>query len=1094
MARHAKKRYEKKPRYEKKAHYEKKPRHAEKKPIPVKWIVVSIVSAVVVLLVVTAILLIQNGLLDTIAGVLDASSEQSSQAESTGPSSGQEESSQTDPTQPQPLTPSGNFARPEQMRGAWLTPGVDYLLNDSDTADTVKQQIDAAFATLKEWQFNTVILPMMKGDQALYPSPSYSRVALADFDPLAYILQSARDSGLYVYGVLDCHVEEENGLDPTVPADMEKILREAAAAAGAYAFDGYLIEDYSYALGKTGNQEAYEAAAAGVELDQFTADRLTAMVAGVVQEVRKVSRDLYVGLLSNGVWAHKRVDERGSDTNGIYEDMTDGHADTLSWVQDKLVDFVLVRDYSSTSHSTASFSSILDWWSAVCRQADMPLYIAHAANRLGSENRGWNSSDQLAKQYLACLEKDNWLGSAFESLATLKKDPSGAMTMLIKAMDGSFMDDYVSNTLTISTPAKTTYTTYESKLAFSGSCNPNFPLTVNGEPVELTEHGYFNLNYDLKVGLNTYKFEQNGKVITYKITYELQLLQSVDPAKNLTMDGGSVLIINAIVRKGSTAYAMIGGTRVPMKEAPLQSEDATDQNSDFINYSGSYTLPAGIEGQAQKLGNVEVFASYNGTTKSLKGGAVTVEALPISGGNDTPLPPVVGDLPVIPPSSGGETITSGEVILITSDYAETFDGSTTDDYSRPVNAYLPKGTTDKLVRTVGSYYLLGSGRRVYTKDAKKYDSSAFTANTLAIDSARVEASYTRLDLKASWRIPYNVQLLPQDYYKLSSGVQPQYNISSKPAVLVADAQQTDYVDITFYYTTSVGAAPDFSGSPIIKSAEWIKGEDNTYILRLHLNKKGGFYGYSVVWDKEGVLHFSFKHPAVTSANSSSKKLSGVKIAIDPGHGANSGNHVENNTTEKALTLKYSLLLRDKLEELGATVVMSRTTDVNPAMEARTNMARNNGTDLLLSIHMNAGGGQGASYHYFNEYSYLVAQRMYEYVRKVEDSYGLGKRSVPVTWSPFFLARVHDTAAVLVECGFYDNATNAELLLNPTYQEKFTTAMVEGILDYFARISPAARTETSADTTATAQSDTLAPLTVSGWFMPLWDKGGRRWAA
>ncbi|HBT66017.1 MAG TPA: N-acetylmuramoyl-L-alanine amidase, partial [Ruminococcaceae bacterium] len=54
-----------------------------------------------------------------------------------------------------------------------------------------------------------------------------------------------------------------------------------------------------------------------------------------------------------------------------------------------------------------------------------------------------------------------------------------------------------------------------------------------------------------------------------------------------------------------------------------------------------------------------------------------------------------------------------------------------------------------------------------------------------------------------------------------------------------------------------------------------------------------------------------------------------------------------------------MLLRDKLVSKGATVVMTRTGDTlpdnalsPPSMYARTNFARNNYTDLFISIHMN----------------------------------------------------------------------------------------------------------------------------------------------
>lgn len=41
-------------------------------------------------------------------------------------------------------------------------PGVDYLVSGKETAAQVRQQIDAAFASLKEWEFNTLLLPLLK--------------------------------------------------------------------------------------------------------------------------------------------------------------------------------------------------------------------------------------------------------------------------------------------------------------------------------------------------------------------------------------------------------------------------------------------------------------------------------------------------------------------------------------------------------------------------------------------------------------------------------------------------------------------------------------------------------------------------------------------------------------------------------------------------------------------------------------------------------------------------------------------------------------------------------------------------------------------
>ena len=1047
-------------------------RHAKKKQLPVRWIVTSIVSVAAVGLVIVGILLVNNGVLDALAGIFTASSSNgSSTPESSGVSSAPSAPDSSDPSsdsssEPEPPPPliegSGNYARPEQMRGVWLAPGVDYLVSGKETAAQVRQQIDAAFASLKEWEFNTLLLPLLKDGKALYPSGVYESLPLKeengeDFDPLAYILECARKEGVFIYGILDCHVGEENGWDPTLEADREKIKNAAAEAAARYAFDGYLIEDYGYAYQRTGSEEAHQQQAPELDFNQFMSNCIKEAVTAAIQAVRTVNRDYYVGLLSGAVWAHSSVDERGSGTRGFYEEFTDGHADTLNWLDDGLFDFVLVKDYGSTNLSTANFNTVLDWWNQVAKERQLPLYIAHASDRVGSSDTGWNGTDQLSRQYLSCQGASQWQGSAYTSLAALKKS-TASTTLLLKAMRGEVNEEYIAKELTITTPNKQSFTTLESKVAFQGMANPYFPLTVNGKAVTLSEIGYFGLEFDLSIGKNTFTFEQNGKKLVFTVTYEIQVIKSVSPTANTAGDGGTVQILNCIAYKGSTVYAMVNGKKIPMTARPIQPDEESGEDlSDYENFAGEYTLPAGIIGKEQDLGAVTFYASCKGLSKSMTGGRLTVNALPEPDKPEEPdLPGVIGDLQTIAPSTGGgETLATGKVVVITADYAETFTGSTTDDYSRPTNAYLPKGTTDRYVNKVGSYYLLGSGRRVYVKDAAVYNTEDFAANTVNITDFQAYDSRTAMTVTPNWRIPYNVQLLPQKYYRDTLSGKPDYAVNRT-------GQTTEYVDLTFYYTTAVGAAPDVSGSPLFSKAEWIKEEDNSYILRLTLKKKGAFYGYSVVWDNDGSLRFSFKHAPDIAGNPADQPLKGLTIVLDPGHGgASSGTGTGHNDGlyEKTLTLTYGLLLRDKLEALGATVKMTRTTDMLPdngTMQPRVDAARNNGTDLFMSIHMNgvsSPSASGATMHYFYEYSYQIAQAVYDRMRAVEKNYdGLGNRASPCWWSPFYVTRFTDCPSILIECGFMTNPLNLDLLVNPSYQDRLTQAIAEGVVDYFRALS------------------------------------------
>lgn len=84
----------------------------------------------------------------------------------------------------------------------------------------------------------------------------------------------------------------------------------------------------------------------------------------------------------------------------------------------------------------------------------------------------------------------------------------------------------------------------------------------------------------------------------------------------------------------------------------------------------------------------------------------------------------------------------------------------------------------------------------------------------------------------------------------------------------------------------------------------------------------------------------------------------VKIYLDAGHGGNDPGAIYHGYKEKDLNLEAVLYIGKRLEELGAEVGYSRTTDINPG-EVYSRGTKAKGYNYFLSIHCNAGGGSGA---------------------------------------------------------------------------------------------------------------------------------------
>ncbi|MBQ9963800.1 MAG: N-acetylmuramoyl-L-alanine amidase [Clostridia bacterium] len=1018
-------------------------KHVKDEQTTAMWKIIAIVGASVAALAIILFILAYGGVLDAVSSLFG-------NGEDTGTTQTTLPTTTTTSTPP----PAPVYRKPDTMNGMWLTPGRDYYLSEKNTGAAVQKQIDSAFEAAESWAFNTLLLPLDIEDdtRVIYPStvaafPEFTDADGKEFDPVTYAITKARERNMYTYVVLDLHVRDGEEWDPRTDLGSQRILKMVEEAAVRYKVDGFFISGFAFDLKQVKSEER-----------DGTITALNALMEKVTTCISQVDQNYYTGLLSYGIWAHKSVDERGSETGEYYEEFTDGCADTLAWLEKGLFQCVMVQNYTSTAHPTASFQNVLKWWDAVAEKQQLPLYISHCANRIGSYLAGWKSTDQLAQQYLYCKSATAWQGSCYDSFTSLNADTSGMTETLKRAFEGTLDEEFIYKKLTISVPNKTKYTTTESTITLQGAGDKNFPLTVNGQEMELTDRGYFSLFCQLSVGENQFVISHKGTTKTYTVTYKQMILQSVSPNSDMTVDGGNQFVISAIARKGSSVTASINGTSIKLTENELKEEESGNVPSDFAEYKGTYTIPKGKVGESVSLGAVKITATYNGLSETKTGGKLTVTALPVptttttlTNGSGTTVP---SGTPIPAPNE------NVEIVTIRSDYAETFSGgSLVDDYSRTYNSYLPKGTTDYLVSkvyysnqgTTYNYYLLASGKRVYEKDATLSSGGLLTYTQLANGNMTVTDTHTQFSFDTTSCIPVYVRTKGQKYRLDTTSKTPSYDIAPY-------SQTTTDIDIEFHYLSEKPALPDISSSPLFSSAQWLYDEDSqAYVLRLTLKKTGGFYGVSTKWNGN-TLQITFLNPANIANNTETEPLKGVSILLDPGHGSDN-----DKAWEAPYNLSYAQTLKTKLEALGATVDMTRTTHLGTgelSLQSRVQMSQTKGYHLVISVHMNAsanGKATGATVHYYSENSYVPSKVIYDKMHEVETAYGVGTdangtpRADGTVWGTLYMTRsIFHCPSVLLECAFLDNAKDKEALSNPEYREKLMQAVTDGVIKYFSQ--------------------------------------------
>lgn len=172
-----------------------------------------------------------------------------------------------------------------------------------------------------------------------------------------------------------------------------------------------------------------------------------------------------------------------------------------------------------------------------------------------------------------------------------------------------------------------------------------------------------------------------------------------------------------------------------------------------------------------------------------------------------------------------------------------------------------------------------------------------------------------------------------------------------------------------------------------------------------------------------------------------------KVYIDAGHGGSDPGAVKY-VTEEHVNLAMALACRDYLEAHGVDVKMSRTTDIGTSINNMAATANSWGADLVISIHNNAGGGDG--FEVFHSVvggtGKTLAKNIEAEVKKIgQNSRGLKTRAGNGGTDYFGMIRLTDAPAVIVEGAFVDNKKDAAQIDTKAEQQSFGYAYARGIL-------------------------------------------------
>lgn len=202
------------------------------------------------------------------------------------------------------------------------------------------------------------------------------------------------------------------------------------------------------------------------------------------------------------------------------------------------------------------------------------------------------------------------------------------------------------------------------------------------------------------------------------------------------------------------------------------------------------------------------------------------------------------------------------------------------------------------------------------------------------------------------------------------------------------------------------------------------------------------------WLKAG--SFTAYTPAPATTPSRPRSYASGTVVIDAGHGGRDpgaisylGDH------EKRIVLSIAKKIASRLESRGVTVVMTRDGDYFVELDERCAIANRVNPDLFVSVHADSNGNR--MHQGFTVYIAPTASDTSRRAGRLFESHlsRAGINSKGIRTNDYRVLVKTTCPAVLVECGFLSNPSEAALLLDGTHQNRLADAVTEAIIQSLA---------------------------------------------
>lgn len=554
---------------------------------------------------------------------------------------------------------------------------------------------------------------------------------------------------------------------------------------------------------------------------------------------------------------------------------------------------------------------------------------------------------------------------------------------------------YAATSLSIVYPPQGHETTAD-RIFLIGTAPPGGDVTVNGQVVRRSAAGHFAPSVPLQLGPNQLTLRHGNHTLTVQVT---RISASPPAPVGVAFGEGSLLPATPLARQVGEQICF--GAIAPSRAAV--TVQVRNQTVTLLP-EASATLPpnSAVLTQDNRPIAPPTTQTYRGCTVFQQPGSWGAPMYRLSVNGQTVSQAAPGTIDILP--------THGvQVVEVVAPSGTARSGPST-DFSRLTP--LPTGTRAAVTGREGEWFRLDYGAWIREREIRLVPNAIPPQTLIRSMRGRQSNGWTEIAFPLQVPVPVTVQ------------------------------QGDRTFTLTLHNTTAQTDTILLNDDPLIERLDWYQTAPGQVQYRFAL-KSNQQWGYKLRYEGT-TLVLSLRHPPTVQSGS----LSGVRILLDAGHGGpeDLGARGPDGTPEKDVALTVTQLLRDRLMQRGATVIMTREADIDLGPNERGAMIQATEPTLALSIHYNALPDQGDAENtagvgmfWYNASAHSLSVFLHNYLVETLDrpSYG-------VFWNNLALTRPHVAPSVLLELGFMINPTEFEWIVNPQEQERLATAIADGV--------------------------------------------------